>query len=211
MIDPWDGEFVWQFCQNDGLVLSGILNTHQHHDHIKGNPFLTEKGVPVLERMESITPGVGKKLTWRAPGHTMEHVVFWLHDGDQTHCFVGDTLFQAGVGNCKNGGDPATLYESIHVLMAKLTPETFMHPGHDYLERNLLFAQHVEPSNLEVQKRIQGLQQGPKTYERPAHQWNEEALINPFLRTSHAQLNLATTADNDQMVFKVLRQMRDNW
>ena len=211
MIDPWDGEFIWQWCLNSGVILSGILNTHQHHDHIKGNAFLLEQGVPVLTKIEMISPGVGKKETWSAPGHTSEHVVFWLEDGEHRHCFVGDTLFQAGVGNCKHGGDPATLYHTLQELTQRLTPDTWLHVGHDYLERNAKFALSVEPGNLQVQKLVAALADNPPTFERAAHQWQFEFEINPFLRTKSSQLNLATTVDRDEMAFKVLRQMRDNW
>ena len=43
------------------------------------------------------------------PGHTMCHICLRSHT-DQPALFSGDTLFNAGAGNCHNGGDPGELY-----------------------------------------------------------------------------------------------------
>src|SRR3546814_16763655 len=45
------------------------------------------------------------------PGHTMSHVCL-LSRGDQPALFCGDTLFNAGAGNCHNGGHPSELYQT---------------------------------------------------------------------------------------------------
>jgi hydroxyacylglutathione hydrolase len=39
------------------------------------------------------------------PGHTMRHICVRAH-GDQPALFCRDTLFNAGAGNCPNGGRP---------------------------------------------------------------------------------------------------------
>jgi hydroxyacylglutathione hydrolase len=43
------------------------------------------------------------------PGHTMCHICLCAH-GDRPALFSGDTLFNAGAGNCHNGGSVDTLY-----------------------------------------------------------------------------------------------------
>lgn len=219
VIDPWDGEEVEQWAKTKQFTLSGILNTHSHHDHIRGNAFLQSLGVPVLDKFESTFPGFGEKETWPTPGHTMEHKVFWLKDGEDEHLFVGDTLFQAGVGNCKNGGEPKVLFQTIENLKKKLSPNIFLHPGHDYLERNLAFATHVDPKNQEVAAMLKNIKL-EVTYELPPLSWKTELKINPFLRTQEFSIReqlvsklgvLANLEASDQIVFIALRQLRDNW
>ena len=61
--------------------------------------------------------------------------------------FSGDTLFNAGVGNCSGGGDPQVLYSTCSGQLAKLPAATRVYPGHDYLLRNLAFTLHIEPGN----------------------------------------------------------------
>lgn len=217
VIDPWDGEAIVQWAQEHRVTLSGILNTHQHPDHTRGNAYLLARGVVQLQGFEELPPAAGASMqTWRTPGHTSEHVVFWLRDGDQEHLFAGDTIFQAGVGNCKNGGSPDELFHTLVDLSGRLNPDTWVHPGHDYLERNLGFALHVEPTNQAAGLLLDEVRSSGATFERPAHQWRTELLVNPFLRLSQRSLlpqtgPLASTRSSDQMVFKTLRQMRDNW
>ena len=45
------------------------------------------------------------------PGHTMCHICLLSHT-DQPALFSGDTLFNAGAGNCHNGGHPEELYDT---------------------------------------------------------------------------------------------------
>ena len=80
------------------------------------------------------------------PGHTMCHVCLRSHT-DQPALFCGDTLFNAGAGNCHNGGHPAELYKTFTEQLAKLPPSTLIYPGHDYIENNLRFTLDREPDN----------------------------------------------------------------
>lgn len=196
MIDPWDGEEVWRWAEKEKVILSGVLNTHQHHDHIRGNAHLKERGIPVLKETEALR-------AWATPGHTLEHVIFLLKDEKEEIAFVGDTLFQAGVGNCKNGGDPGALYHTILKLKQRLSPSTWILPGHDYLERNLAFAHHVLPANPAIGEAFRGLG-GKPTHDLPPTQWRDELRLNPFLL-------LARGGEGDEIEFKQLRQQRDVW
>ena len=53
VIDPFDEKPIIEYIKKESLALTGILNTHQHWDHIKGNPALqTCFHCPVLTRHE---------------------------------------------------------------------------------------------------------------------------------------------------------------
>ena len=80
------------------------------------------------------------------PGHTMSHVCL-LSRTDTPALFCGDTLFNAGAGNCHSGGHPAELYETFAGQLAKLPDETLIYPGHDYIANNLEFTLDREPDN----------------------------------------------------------------
>jgi len=65
------------------------------------------------------------------PGHTAACVTYLIGDA----AYVGDTLFMPDYGTARTdfpGGDAATLYRSIHRILA-LPSETRIFVGHDYL------------------------------------------------------------------------------
>lgn len=208
VVDPWDGEVVWEWCREEQVRLVGIFNTHQHHDHIRGNAFLSEKGLPILKNIP--VEWASDWELWAAPGHTCEHQVLFLKE--PALLLAGDTLFQAGVGNCKNGGDPAALYHTITKFKLQLSEAAVICPGHDYLKKNLEFAGHVEPTNAAVQKNLAALA-GMMTEAVAPLTWGEELQLNPFLRLNEPSIRerLASQHDSDEIVFKKLRQLRDNW
>ncbi|WP_131667823.1 MBL fold metallo-hydrolase [Psychrobacter pygoscelis] len=73
------------------------------------------------------------------PGHTPADMAYVAQSsstdsGAKTAVFVGDTLFAPDVGTARcdfPGGDAATLYQSIHKLLA-LPDDTMMYLCHDY-------------------------------------------------------------------------------
>ena len=76
----------------------------------------------------------------------MSHVCLLSHT-DSPALFSGDTLFNAGAGNCHHGGHPAELYETFASQLAKLPDNTLIYPGHDYIANNLEFTLDREPDN----------------------------------------------------------------
>lgn len=67
----------------------------------------------------------------QTPGHTPACVSYLIGDA----AFVGDTVFMPDYGSARAdfpGGDAATLYRSIHRILA-LPPPTRVFVGHDYL------------------------------------------------------------------------------
>lgn len=82
-----------------------------------------------LEEGETVTVGGRTLDVYHCPGHTPGHVVF--HDADAGIAWVGDVLFQGGVGRSDfPRGDGPTLIRSIVEKLWPLGDETVFVPGH---------------------------------------------------------------------------------
>ncbi len=95
---------------------------------------------------------VGKRVELLAldtPGHTMSHVCL-VSKTDTPALICGDTLFNAGAGNCHNGGHPTELYKTFAEQLEKLPDSTLVYPGHDYIANNLGFTLDREPDNAKA-------------------------------------------------------------
>ena len=167
-VDPLDHEKCLAAAKARGWTITQILNTHEHRDHTGGNPqMVAATGAPVLahenakDRIAEMSRGLGAGDVIRVgktvelecldtPGHTMSHICIMAH-GDTPALFCGDTLFNAGAGNCHNGGHPNELYNTFAGQLAKLPEETLIYPGHDYIARNLAFTLDREPDNAQGQ------------------------------------------------------------
>ena len=153
-VDPLDYDKCLKAAKAEGWNITQILNTHEHRDHTGGNAQVVEKtGAKILahknakDKIADMARGlsagdvikVGRTVELEAldtPGHTMSHVCVLSHT-DQPALFCGDTLFNAGAGNCHNGGHPAELYQTFSGQLAKLPESTMIYPGHDYINRFL--------------------------------------------------------------------------
>lgn len=87
------------------------------------------------------------------PGHTAHHLGFALEaQGQSVSFFSGDTLFNAGVGNCRNGGNPEVLFDTICYLKKSLPEQVVLYPGHDFREKNFDFFRAYAPVEWVGQK-----------------------------------------------------------
>ncbi|SVE35516.1 uncharacterized protein METZ01_LOCUS488370, partial [marine metagenome] len=163
-IDPLDHQKCLAAAESHGWNIVKILNTHEHGDHIGGNAQMVgATGAQLLahyeakEKIPDMDVGlkagdiiqVGKTVELECldtPGHTMSHICILSHT-DTPALFSGDTLFNAGAGNCHNGGHPEELYETFIKQLANLPDTTRVYPGHDYLYNNLEFTVDREPEN----------------------------------------------------------------
>ncbi len=205
VIDPYEAMPFIDYIKKQGLTLKGILNTHQHFDHIRGNQGLVDTfNAPVkkLNSSENLSLGEGHRLEIiSAPGHTADHQVFaWHGPNSSPVLFAGDTLFNTGVGNCKNGGNVDLLFETVRKLTTSLPLDTILQPGHDYLKRNLEFALTIEPDNMSIQEKLR--QVGDDPLKRRPTTLGEERETNPFLRLP---------AGKEKETFIKLRSLRDIW
>ncbi|HEX7271707.1 MAG TPA: hydroxyacylglutathione hydrolase C-terminal domain-containing protein, partial [Casimicrobiaceae bacterium] len=151
------------------------------------------------------------------PGHTMSHVCL-LSRGDERALFCGDTLFNAGAGNCHNGGHPEELYKTFSEQLAKLPASTLIYPDHDYIENNLRFTLSREPDNRRARELL-----GRLADQDPGNAYvttlDVEREINTFFRlaspTVIAKLREAfpdlPEKPDQRTVFLKLRELRNAW
>jgi hydroxyacylglutathione hydrolase len=235
-VDPLDYEKCLQRAEAKGWKITQILNTHEHGDHTGGNgPLIAATGAKLLAhknagaRIEGVDVGlaagdvvkVGKSVELLAldtPGHTMSHVCL-LSKTDVPALFSGDTLFNAGAGNCRGGGHPDELYATFASQLDRLPDTTLVYPGHDYITNNLGFTLDREPSNAKAQQLLDEL----RTTHDPEHPLVTtlalEKEINAFFRLTNKTVierlrekypDLSERPSPHE-VFVKLRELRNSW
>ena len=234
-IDPLDHEKCLKLATARGWRITQILNTHEHHDHTGGNAaVIAATGAKLLahanakDSIAGLDRGlragdvikVGRSVELEAldtPGHTMAHVCLLSHT-DTPALFCGDTLFNAGAGNCHHGGHPAQLYDTFASQLAKLPDATLVYPGHDYIANNLNFTLDREPDNAPA-KTLLGTVKDQNLDAPLVSTLALEKDINTFFRLRSPSLiarlreafpELPAQPDA-QTVFLKLRELRNRW
>ena len=234
-IDPLDHQKCLAAAKAKGWQITQVLNTHEHHDHTGGNEaMVAATGAKLLAhhraagRIAGVDRGlqagdvvkVGKRVELECldtPGHTMCHICLRSH-GDQPTLFSGDTLFNAGAGNCHNGGDPNAMYSTFATQLSRLPPSTRLYPGHDYIENNLKFTLAREPDNSAAQALLQKVAGGDAATS-PVLTLADEYQVNTFFRLSSPTViaklreNFPDLPDEPdaKTVFIKLRELRNSW
>ena len=234
-IDPLDHEKCLNAARVKGWRISQVLNTHEHHDHTGGNAaVIAATGAKLIAhhragaRIAGVDRGVkagdvikvGKTVELECmdtPGHTMCHICLRSHT-DEPAIFSGDTLFNAGAGNCHNGGHPEALFDTFSQQLAKLRDDTLIYPGHDYIENNLRFTLSREPDNRRAQAMLEKLK-GQDPSRAYVSTLAVEREINTFFRLTSPSViaklreafpDLPETPD-PRTVFLKLRELRNKW
>lgn len=242
VIDPLDHGRCLARAQALGATITQMVNTHEHVDHTGGNePLRAATGAKLLAHANAgdAIPGidrglsagdvirVGKSVELRVldtPGHTMRHICLYAEFADRdasgtaSALFCGDTLFNAGAGNCHFGGDPHVLYRSFAEQLAKLPDSTRVYPGHDYIARNLGFTLDREPDNQAAQALLPSVRD--QDMQNPlVTTLGQEKAFNVFFRlhspSVRARLQQAFpelgASPSDEAIFVKLRQLRNHW
>ena len=235
-VDPLDHEKCLGRARDKGWEITQVLNTHEHPDHTGGNDAViaatsarllahanagsTIAGIDVGLSAGDVVK-VGKSVELLAldtPGHTMSHICL-LSKTDTPALFSGDTLFNAGAGNCHNGGYPEELYKTFASQLDALPEDTLIYPGHDYITNNLGFTLDREPDN-EAAANLLGELDGVYDPANPLVTTIAlERDINTFFRlTSPSVIRKLKEAFPDmddeptpEAVFLKLRELRNSW
>ncbi len=234
-IDPLDHEKCLAAAKRHGWEITQIVNTHEHGDHTGGNrAMVAATGATLLahanakDKIPGIDRGlaagdvikVGRGVELEAldtPGHTMSHVCLLAHS-ERPALFCGDTLFNAGAGNCHGGGHPVELYQTFAEQLARLGDDTLIYPGHDYIANNLRFTLDREPDNHRATELLAEV--GDQDPDRAmVSTLALEKEINTFFRlhnpTVIARLRQAFPDLPDEpdpkTVFVKLRELRNSW
>ncbi|MCY3818724.1 MAG: hydroxyacylglutathione hydrolase [Gammaproteobacteria bacterium] len=235
-IDPLDFEKCLGGAKDRGWDITQVLNTHEHGDHTGGNmPVIEATGAKLLAhrnagpRIDGIDVGLGagdvvtvgktvELLALDTPGHTMSHICL-LSKTDAPALFCGDTLFNAGAGNCHGGGHPEELYQTFTDQLDELPDDTLVYPGHDYILNNLGFTLDREPDNdaaAGLSRELEGTHDPDNPIVTTIAQERE---INTFFRLTNAtvvkRLREAfpelSEEPSPKEVFIRLRELRNSW
>jgi len=234
-IDPLDFRKCLDAAQERGWTITQILNTHEHADHTGGNKgVVNATGAKIIahkdagKRIPNMDRGVGAGDVIKVgktvelecldtPGHTMCHICLLSHS-DQPALFSGDTLFNAGAGNCHNGGHPEELYETFSKQLDALGENTLLYPGHDYLMNNLEFTLDREPDNAAAKQMLDTYgNQDPD--EAIVSTLAQERDMNTFFRLQSPAVIAKLIEDFPELgdspdpkaVFLKLRELRNSW
>ena len=234
-IDPLDYKKCLDFARQKGWQITQIVNTHEHGDHTGGNRKMIEAtgakvlahhgaGSSIPEMSQGLSAGdlirVGNTVELEAldtPGHTMSHVCL-LSRTETPALFSGDTLFNAGAGNCHHGGHPEELYQTFVQQLMQLTDDTLIYPGHDYLTNNLQFTLDREPGNSAAKNLLNDTMNQDPAYAMVTS-LAEEKEFNTFFRLQNPEivdqlrLKFSDIGENpdSQTVFIKLRELRNSW
>ncbi len=234
-IDPLDFNMCLAVAKDRGWRITQILNTHEHGDHIGGNKgMVAATGAKIIAHKNAggRIPGMDRGVAagdvikvgttvdlecLDTPGHTMSHICLLSHT-DQPALFSGDTLFNAGAGNCHNGGHPEELFETFDRQLSKLRDDTLVYPGHDYLVNNLRFTLDREPDNAVAERMLRDYE-GQDPADALVTTLAQEREMNTFFRLDSPSVIARLKEDfpgigddpDPRTVFLKLRELRNSW
>ena len=146
IIDPVDSQLARDLgaLKQYGLRLKYVMETHAHADHITSAAALIEHtgamvATPIfcnvtpaaiqLNDGDVLTFGSEKIEAMHTAGHTAGSMSFVWRD----NVFTGDTLLIGGCGRTDfQSGSAEALYDSVTLILFKLSDHTTVWPAHDY-------------------------------------------------------------------------------
>ena len=139
---------ILEYIEQNNLLLTKILITHTHHDHIAflddylnifpnlitycfNKPINIRTDYYGLENNEIIVIGNEFITTLYTPGHFEDSVCYWNKNNNLL--FTGDTIFVGRTGRTiSNKSDIKQLYHSVYKKILSLPQNTIIYPGHHY-------------------------------------------------------------------------------
>lgn len=224
-IDAGEAGPIQAALSRRGWVLTDILVTHHHRDHIAGVSALKAANnarviaakadrhrIPEIDLAVSegdhVFVGNIDFIVIETPGHTLGHIAY--HSCDARVLFAGDTLFSLGCGRLFEG-TAELMWASLEKLRA-LPDETLLYCGHEYTLSNARFNLRIDPDNVALKARadeVETLQaQGRLTL--PVSMGREKK-TNVFLRADDVRVQRALGMEGRGAtdVFAALRSAKD--
>lgn len=219
VVDPADGLIVEEFLKSKELKLNEIWVTHHHADHIGGVLYLKDQyscevrgSLRIKGRIPGVSIAVNEHSEWSfgyfkvsvldLPGHTHDHIGYWMRDEKESLLFSGDVLFGLGCGRLFEG-TYEQMMGSLKMIM-ELPTETQVFCAHEYTKRNLEFTLEQRPLDLKIEERknriLHLLQHHQPTVPLTL---KEEKETNLFLRAINSLNPLAE--------FRSLRDLRNHF
>jgi glyoxylase-like metal-dependent hydrolase (beta-lactamase superfamily II) len=153
VVDPaWDVPAVMALAKQHDMLITDILLTHSHHDHVNGISEVLETTDAQLHLLKPEAEFWGQGLdlptlhhggdvirvgetditTLHTPGHTPGSACYQVGN----ELITGDTLFVFGCGRCDlAGGDPEQMYVTLKDMAIHFPASTVIRPGHNYADR----------------------------------------------------------------------------
>lgn len=228
-VDAAVSKRLLEIIQKEGATLKAILTTHHHLDHARGNEELAQL-FPGLEvyggdnRVGALTHVVTHNEILKfgsinvkcllTPGHTLDHVCYFVWEDDSPDApaaFTGDTLFIGGCGRILEG-TAEQMYKSLTEVLGTLPTDSKVFCGHEYTARNLKFALQVEPENSIVKDKLAwAKQREEEDLPTVPSTLADEFLYNPFLRVSEETVQKFTGKADPVEIFAALCKAKDGF
>jgi len=143
LIDPsYSPDAFVARAADQGLIVSHVINTHGHPDHVNGNTRAAEMTQAVIAAHPLLRPALplqdGQTLSIGSlalrctyvPGHCEDHIA--LYETNHHLLITGDLLFVGKVGGTATDGDARTEWRSLQRLLSDVPNDATVWPGHDY-------------------------------------------------------------------------------
>jgi len=160
VVDPGEAEGVLKHLADKELYPAAILLTHDHDDHTAGvnkiqarfpdtpvyGPEETGEFTTVTLKDGDTFELMGQHFkVFLTVGHTNGHISLLMNE---KALFCGDALFSGGCGRVFTK-DYQAQFASLKKF-GELNDDVKVYAGHEYTEKNLNFAQSIEPDNQAV-------------------------------------------------------------
>lgn len=232
VVDPVEPAKVIAAAEERGVKITHVLTTHSHWDHSAGNEEIVKlldkpdeklvvvggknDGIPACSQPvaqgDVISIGATSVDVLDVPCHTPGHVAFLAKCGGETPAvFTGDTLFIGGCGNF-NSGTPEQMHHALINVLGKLDDNTRIFVGHNYTDKNLRWALHVEPENPAVKAKLEETRKANAENTFISSTIGQEKQFNPFMRCVVPEIQEAFQTPGDEVATLLrIRRGKDEW
>lgn len=227
LVDAPEAAPIQAVLDQRGWLLTDVLLTHHHWDHVDGLEALRATHSPRIigaaadaHRLPPLDLAVseGERFNFcgadadvfDVSGHTIGHIA--VHLPHEELLFTADSLMALGCGRLFEG-TPSMMWQSMHKLRG-LPGTTTVCSGHEYTQSNARFAVTVDPNNAELAARVvqidaaraAGQPTVPSTLDL-------ERRTNPFLRADNTDLQAAIgmAGADPAAVFAEIRGRKDKF